>query len=232
MLPWYRWFALSPRRVLVIGCLVGMLIGVTVVTAWSRADRGYTVDILGSGDSISVLITHEHRKVLIVSGNDGAEFSNAFASVVARLNDDLEIVLLDPSASIDVTERASALDVDLLLRLPDESTAVDPTITGSLTVSFLPTAELHVTVVPGSGWYGTLTSGNATLVISNGSVPIEELPPSAVLIVLGDASSIDLDHFSTVIASSRSDTSSTHAVRPGESITISLDGNQIRLPKP
>ena len=230
MSTWFRRQAAFPRRVLVAGALVGMILALAVITVWSREERGFTIEVLGSGNSVSVLITHDHRKVLLVSGSDGAEFSNALASSVTPLDDDFDLVLLDQGASASVIERARSLDAQLIVTLPGGESGSADVLAGPMSVTFDDDAQLSIETTVDDGWFAVVSSGDARVLITNGSAEVGALPEAPVLIAIGNAENAPGEPYAAVIAASSSDILATHSVRPGESITITFDGDQIRLP--
>jgi len=97
----------------------GGLAGIGLPTWWRHDGKGTSVHILGCGKAVSVLMTHNQRRVLIASGNNGVMFANALGRALPPLAPKLDVLLLDPNANGDVQQRARALQAALFIELPD-----------------------------------------------------------------------------------------------------------------
>ena len=102
-----------------LGLGVGLLLASAVAWQWLDSGKGTRVSVLGSGKYVSVLITHEHRRILIASGSNAAAFSNSVSKALPPIGDAIDVLLIDPRASVDVVDRARSLQVKTVIWLPD-----------------------------------------------------------------------------------------------------------------
>jgi hypothetical protein len=154
-------------RWLTLGAVLGLLASGLLVGAWHRDARGLSVTVLGAGRQASVLITSHHRRILIAAGTNGASFSNALADALPPVDKQLDVLLIDPSASLDVRDRARALQARVVWTLPDadEPTVAD-TVERSFSIEFDDETSLRFIVRDDGAWLAILTSSAGPVVIA------------------------------------------------------------------
>lgn len=220
-----------PLRNLLLSALAGMVIGIGLTVWWVRADSGFAVHVLGSGTRVSVLISHDHRHVLIASGSSGPEFSDALDSALSTVNPGIDLLLIDPAASADVAERARALDADLVLMLPGDRQATVGTLDESISVPFSNSESLRV-VVFDETWYAIVETPSGPLLVA--SAPGGSPPPAAALLIALDRDATSMAGDYPAVVGPPGDWADSIpgaiTVRGSESIEITIDGDRIRVP--
>jgi hypothetical protein len=163
----------SRRTFLAIGggALTGSIFGIGLDVHWHRMGTGTSVCVLGAGKRVSVLITHEQRRILFASGSAGSLFSNAIGAALPAVGGEIDLLLLDPEASADVEDRARNLPHRELLLLPGLDDRVDQTtIRRSFVVSMGEDVSVRVDLDGGSPWAATVQSGTDRIdIIPSGS---------------------------------------------------------------
>ena len=78
---------------------LGVLISVFFISRWERGYADSAVTVLGSGDGLSTLVDIDATRILIVSGNDPAEFANALADARPGQTPRVDLVIVTPGAT-------------------------------------------------------------------------------------------------------------------------------------
>lgn len=167
---------------LVGAAATGGLAGTGLSAWWRRGGNGTSVGVLGSGKSVSVLITHHQRRVLFASGSSGVMFANALGLALPPLAPPLDVVLLDPGSNADVQARARALDAMTLLELPGTAHAPGyETIRRPALITFDDDVAVAIELV-GDAWHAVLRKNGERVVIVPESPPVGQIPPLVVSI--------------------------------------------------
>ena len=223
------------REVLIlVAAVLGGLIGGAIWSyTWYSSGQGTTVAVLGSGKGVSVLVTHDQRRVLIVSGQDGAEFSNAVTDSMPMIAKPIDVMIIDPDSSFEVQERALKLKHDTLYRLPDPAGSPTPdTILESFQIHFGSDIELLVGIDTSSAWTIDLRSPAGTLAIASikdGS----QVPRADLLVTLNaDGKLPDFNPAVFLIGPGGRDEPPANyvAIRPGNILKIKVSAEGFRLP--
>ena len=177
-----------------------------------RAD-GDRIEILGSGDGVSIRITTGRSELLIVTGTDRTAFGNVYDRITVGPGSRPDIVLLAGSGrSLNVP--TSALDL-----FPEaEVFAIHPLLAGSTghselaTVSPLPRNPIRITLderlvvlveslpIDGDGafaWRASITRGISRIVVISSLAHAKLftwIQPVSALVVAGDAGNPDGPH--------------------------------------
>lgn len=216
----------------VTGVLLGLLASGLLVVGWQRSSQELSVSILGAGREASVLITSDHRRILIVAGTNGAAFSNALAAALPPIDNELDLVLVDPSASADVRDRVRSLDANVTWSLPapEEPLAVDA-IERSFIVELSEQSQFRMIVISGGLWKAELVSSAGTVVISpSAQGVVERIPDAAVLVLVHEAAEIDADVPLIIGVPGFKATAEqqTRVVSPGSVVRVDLLDHEIR----
>ena len=215
------------------GLALGILVSSLFAWQWIEAGTGTTISVLGSGKYVSVLITHEQRRVLIVSGNNGPAFSNAIGKALPSIADSIDVMIFDPRTSADVTERALALSAKRTMQLPDQDNTNEVgTIQRSFVIDLGDDASVSFLLTPERLWTATVDTQAGRVLIA----PDAEGPISAAIGIVLDGSVLDPADGRTAILigppASGTATSVPHAtVSTGAVLSISVDDARFRLPR-
>jgi|SRR3954452_9921948 hypothetical protein len=158
----------------------GGVAGIGLPTWWRHGGKGTSVLILGCGKTVSVLMTHNQRRVLIASGNNGVMFANALGRALPPLAPKLDVLLLDPKANGDVQQRARALQAALFIELPDPGREPGyETIREAALIKF--DDDVSMAVDPGSStWIALLRKNGDRIAIVPDTASTAHLPPVLV----------------------------------------------------
>ena len=149
------------------GLVLGFLVSSLFSWRWMEAGSGTRVSVLGTGKYLSVLITHNQRRVLIVSGNDGQAFSNALSAALPPIAGSIDILLIDPRSSEDVTERARSHSAKRVMILPDKLNATDlRSVQQSFLIDMGDGVSISIQVLPQRKWTATVESEAGRILIS------------------------------------------------------------------
>ena len=221
------------RLWLCVGLVIGMLGGVTLAWRWTVADAGTRVAVLGAGKTVSVLITHDQRRVLVASGSNGMAFSNALGAALPPFSDSVDLVLVDPRSTVDVIDRASALDAKQTIVLPHPEREVTvETVRQSLQVDLGDDVLLSVRIEPAGTWSaGLRTSAGVISITPNGDTHVT----APVRITLDGTTDIDpgepLSIWIGPAANGLARTSHQAIVGTGSVLPITVDGSAFRIPR-
>jgi hypothetical protein len=218
---------------LCVGLVIGMLGGVTLAWRWTAAGTGARVAVLGAGKSVSVLITNDHRRVLIASGSNGTAFSNALGAALPPFVDNIDLVLIDSRASADLIDRVKALDAKRTMMLPDpERDETAETILRSFQVDLGEGVILSVRIEPAGKWSAELRTSAGILSISPGGV---DLAPALVRITLDGTTAVEPGGTPSIwigpAANGLVRTSHQATVGTGSVLPITMDGSAFRIPR-
>jgi hypothetical protein len=231
-MPTPAWIRDSRVATAAAAVLIGAIAGVFLVSWWARSEAGFTIEILGSGDRVSVLITHQHRHVLIASGNDGPEFTNALSQAFSPIGRDIELVLIDGEASADIVEKVRAIDSRQVLFLAPTDQIGVPTVEDSMTIPFADGDVLTITLGQDGGWTGTLTvAGENVITISPPAV--HDVDFVAPVLISIDGQIPPGAGFAAVVGPAGELNEGTAAIIPvaaGQSLKIDLTGSELRIP--
>lgn len=188
--------------------------------------------VLGAGRQASVLITANHRRILIAAGTNGSAFSNAIGEALPPIAGEFELVLLDPGASQDVQQRARALGAKLfwVLPAPDQPLTSD-TIERPFTIDLAADTRLDIRIDPEGAWNASLASSAGVVSIEPGSVRLPE-PLGPVSVAVFTHETDDVDVVVPLLIGVPGITSSTaqelRVVAPGSMIRLELEDGEIR----
>jgi hypothetical protein len=218
---------------LCVGLVIGMLGSVSLAWRWTATGAGTHVAVLGAGKSVSVLITNDHRRVLIASGNNGAAFANALGVALPPFVDSIDLVLVDTRASADLIDRVKALDAKRTMELPDpERGEATETILRSFQVDLGEDVILSVRVEASARWSAELRTSAGVLSISPSGV---DHAPAPVRITLDGTTVVDPGGTPSVwigpAANGLARTSRQATVGTGSVLPITMDGSAFRIPR-
>jgi hypothetical protein len=210
----------------VIGSVGGLLLGLS----WVRSESGTRIFVLGSGRQLSVLVVHDHRRVLIAGGTDGSAFSNALGQARSPLSGSIDVVLLDPSAGADVAERVRDLDASQFFLLPHpDSEPTSESVQRSLQIDLGNGHTIDVNLDRGA-WHARIRSPAGEVLVTPGNTVAGH--PSILISLDGAALSEAQSDAPIRIAPAErglETTGSTALVQPGDVMAIEIDGDQFRL---
>ena len=214
-----------------LGLVVGLLIAVPVSWRWVNAGMGTKIAVLGAGKQLSVLVTHDQRRVLIAAGSDGSAFSNALNAALPPVGDSIDVVLIDSRASPDVGERARGLSAKRVLSLPDPDRAAEPTtVQQSFVLDLSDSVLVSFRLEPDGTWSARVETGAGVIAITPGSPSSRN---SAVAISLDDSDPAGAEERTGVVIGPRSaDLQSgprIATVSAGSVLSIRVEGDQLRL---
>jgi hypothetical protein len=210
----------------VIGSVGALLLGLS----WVQSESGARILVLGSGRQLSVLVVHDHRRVLIAGGTDGNAFSNALGQARSPLSDSIDVVLLDPGAGADVAERVRDLDARQFFLLPHPD--FEPTsesVQRSLQIDLGSGHTIDVTFERGA-WYAHIRSPAGEVLVTPGNSLVGH--PSILISLDGSALAAGQSAAQISIAPAErglETTGSTALVQPGDVMAIEIDGDQFRI---
>jgi hypothetical protein len=216
-----------------LGLLIGLIISALFALRWVQSGNGTRVSVLGAGKYVSVLITHNQRRVLVASGSNGPAFSNAVGKALPPIIDSIDVVLIDPRASADVIERANSLSSKRVLHLPDPEFADDPqAIRASFVMDLADGVTISLRVSPARSWAAIIETGSGRIFVAPQA---EHTPNASISISLNGSFS---EGFGTaplleIGPTAAGATSATRraVVGPGNVLAIKADGHAFRLPK-
>jgi hypothetical protein len=216
----------------VIGAVLGLFASSLLVGSWHQSTAGLSVTVLGAGRQASVLITSNHRHILIAAGTNGTAFSNAVSNALTPVDSEFALVLIDPTASQDVQERVRSLDAQLVWILPARS---EPPTTGtvdrSFTVEFDEATQVRVRLGFNGGWHAELISAAGSVVITPDAAAIGNLPQPFAVAILTHEQDDSNEEFPLIIGVTGTVAPEGRALRvvaPGSTIRLDLDNGQIR----
>jgi hypothetical protein len=111
------------RRValeLLAGSGIGLAAGAGICWHWFRQGSGTSLNVLGCGDLLSVLITHQRRRILIAAGTSSAAFSQLLSPLLPLVGGRIDLLLIDPRSGAEVIGHAQKLDSREMIWLPSE----------------------------------------------------------------------------------------------------------------
>jgi hypothetical protein len=218
---------------LCVGLVIGMLGGVTLTWRWTAAGAGTRIAVLGSGKSVSVLVTHDQRRILIASGSSGSAFSNTLGSTLPPFADNIDLVLVDPRSSADLVDRLGSLDAKRMMLLPDpERDKTADTVLRSFQVDLGDDVVLVVRIEPAATWSAELQTSAGIISISpNG----ESRTAAPVRISLDGTAGVDPGGLPAIWIGPAANglVRSTHlaTVGAGSVLPITIDGSAFRIPR-
>jgi predicted regulator of Ras-like GTPase activity (Roadblock/LC7/MglB family) len=174
----HRWFYV------IAGGLAGLLIATLLSYTWHRDFSAGAVTLLGSGHGLSAVVSSGSMRVLIVSGDDPIAFANGFKDAHPPTMRRIDVVILTPSATPYLAERAVDLarpqrimaietreTADELPKIDDPVRDIDPGLT---------------TGGPASGWSIAVRSEAATILLVE-SAPFRVEAGVGLIAVMGDS---------------------------------------------
>ena len=227
-----RWSALLPQMGsfwLVVGLVVGTAGSGIITNRWLDTGAGTRIQVLGAGKQLSVLVSHNQRRVLITAGSDGSAFSNAIGSALPPLFDSIDVLLIDPTASANVVERARNLDVKQSLLLPDSNGPITAqTINQSFAIDL--GDDVLVIVSPqADSWTAQVKTRAGTIQVARGqnlagqgqlAINLDgALPPIA-----GETYPVEIQP-----AGKRPSGPALASVSPGDVLSIAVDTSALRI---
>lgn len=185
--PWWA-------RHIAIGVLFGLLISTGLVVRWERSYAASAVTVLGSGDGLSVLIEIDATRVLILSGDDTGEFTNALAAARPGQRPRIDLIIIAPGAdrlaerAIAITKPGRVLTLSRFGSTP--GAAGDPVSALSMVVL---KDRARIELDPGNrisgagpGWMVRIQTGDTDLLIAEHSPQIAPQGINAVVIAGSD----------------------------------------------
>jgi hypothetical protein len=181
--PWWA-------RHIAIGVLLGLLISTGLVVRWERNYAASAVTVLGSGDGLSVLIEIDATRVLLLSGDDTGEFTNALAAARPGQRPRIDLIVIAPGADR-LAERAIAITkpgrVLALSRFGSSPNALGERVSTVATVVLKDRARIELdpgnrVSGAGPGWSVRIQTGDTDLLIAEHSPRIA--PPGITAVVM------------------------------------------------
>lgn len=220
-----RWFGL--------GILLGLLVATLISARWIQSGSGVTISVLGAGKYVSVLVTHNQRRVLIASGSDGSAFSNAIGKALPPIAGSIDVLLIDPRASADVIERAQSLSAKLMLQLPAPDNGDDPrAVQRSFSMDLSGGVVISLRTAPSRSWTATILTPTGPIVVAPDSEtaqisPIRISLDGSLPEAADQRARVDIGPF----ASGQPGTGPHAVVRSGNVLSITVDETGFRFPK-
>lgn len=215
------------------GLVLGLLVSSLFSWRWIEAGFGTQVSVLGSGRYVSVLISHNLRRVLIVSGNDGPAFSNTLSATLPPIGSSIDVLLIDPRSSADVIERAHSLSAKRVMILPDEQNVHDPnSVQRSFVIDMGDGISISIRILPERTWAATVEHGAGRILITPRA---GQTSPASIHVSL-DGSVADSSDGQAAIeigptAKGLPLTTPRAVVGSGDILTITVDKSGLRLPR-
>jgi hypothetical protein len=219
-----RWFA--------VGAVLGLLTSGLLVGTWYRDARGLSVTVLGAGRQASVLVTSHHRRILIAAGTNGASFSNALADALPPMDKELDVVLVDPEASVDVRDRARALESRVIWTLPEAGDPADVnTVERSFSIEFDKATRFRLTIDSEGGWHAELIAAAGTIFITPDAQSVTDHLGSAVAVLTHAHEFVEFSGPLLVALPgvSTEPDQQLRVAQPGSAVRLDLSDDQIRV---
>jgi predicted regulator of Ras-like GTPase activity (Roadblock/LC7/MglB family) len=190
----HRWFHVMA------GGLAGLLIATLLSYTWHRDFSAGAVTLLGSGHGLSAVVSSGSMRVLIVSGDDPIAFANGFKDAHPPTMRRIDVVILTPSATPYLAERAVNLArPQRIMAIETRETAEDapefddPVRDISAPRSIELGTNLMIDIDPGlttgapaSGWSIAVRSEAATILLVE-SAPFRVEAGVGLIAVMGDS---------------------------------------------
>jgi hypothetical protein len=216
------------------GLVFGLLVSIFFVWRWVDTGAGTHISVLGSGKYVSVLVSHEQRRVLIASGSNGSAFATALSKALPPISETIDVLLVDTRASAEVIDRAQSLPVKTVLRLPDPDNTSDAgTVQRSFQMNLGDGVSISLRMTPARSWTAVIETPAGQIVIAPGDEPMAR---SAIRISL-DGSLADSPispHTSVDIgpaANGQSQSTNRAIVGAGGVLAISVDQSTFHFPR-
>jgi hypothetical protein len=226
---WSTLFAQIGSLWLLGGLLAGVVGSGLVTDRWLEAGAGTRVQALGAGKQLSVLVSHNQRRVLIASGSDGSAFSNAIGAALPPMFDSIDVLLIDPTASMDVIERARGLDVKRWFVLPQsDGTMTARTVNQSFAID-LGDSVLVIVSLHENSWAVQVSTSGGTILVAGG----QNLAGHGQAAINLDGSEPQIGEATYPIvfqpAGKRPPGPALASISPGDVLSIAFDGDSLRL---
>lgn len=185
-----RWW----MRHIAVGVLIGLIISTGLVWRWERGYAASGVTVLGSGDGLSVLIEIDATRVLILSGDDSGEFTNALAAARPGQRPRIDVIVIAPGSER-LAERAITITrperVLALTGFGNTTASAGEPVSSPGTIVLKDHARIELD--PGNrvsgrgpGWAIRVQTGTADLLIAEHSPRIAPAGIDAVIIAGSD----------------------------------------------
>jgi len=217
------------RLSLCAGLVVGLILALVLAWRWTEAGAGTRIQVLGAGKHASVLVTHDQRRVLIASGSNGSAFSNAISNALPSIGKEIDVLLIDPRSSADVTDRARSLDAKRVIVLPntDAENGIE-TAQRSFMIELTPSVALAVRIEPDNTWTAEVATSAGIVAITPGKSP-STAPVWISLDGAFGASESDRQVRIGPATNGLVRTQTVAAVTAGSVLSIRIDGSAFRI---
>jgi len=213
------------------GLVFGLLLALAFAWRWTDAGSGTRIQVLGSGKYVSVLITHEQRRVLFAAGSNGSAFSNAISAALPPIGDEIDVLLIDPRSSADVIDRARSLGAKQTRVMPDPATDDGAEIARrSFVIDLGGDVAIAVRIEPNRSWTAVVTTSAGLVSITPGASSTFE----PVWISLnGKVTEVSSDQQIRIgpTANGLTRSATVAAVSAGSVLTIRVDESAFRIPQ-
>jgi hypothetical protein len=224
-------------RHLSLSLVAGIVVSALFVVYWERGYADSAVTVLGSGDGLSALIDVDATRILVVSGNDPGEFSNALAGARPGQTPRIDLIVVAPGADA-IAARAIAIAhpkrVLVIDAFSDEPSTVDwpaQTTVVSTASTIVIKDRARVEIDPGhsidramAGWSVRIHAGDGDVLISQ-RAPLAYPVDIDAFVIAGPDPGVVLPSKATRIASSAIDLGNTGnviGIDPGETLRIEV----------
>ena len=213
------------------GLILGLLLALVFAWRWTDAGSGTRIQVLGSGKFVSVLVTHEQRRVLFAAGTNGSAFSNAISAALPPVGDEIDVLLIDPRSSADVIDRARSLKAKQTRVMPNPGTETRAeTAQRSFVVDFGEGVTVSVRVEPNRSWTAAVVTPAGRLSITPG---ISSTSAPVWISLDGTVAETGGDHQIRIgpTANGLARSATVATVAAGSVLTIRVDESAFRIPR-
>ncbi len=233
-----------------VAALAGLIISSTVSLAWQRSFSEPAITLLGSGHGLSALMSTGSARMLIVGGDDPIAFANALTHARPPTMRRIDVMILTPSASPHVAERAielaaperiMAIDAsDPIEESPDDMVIDEPVRRVSAPRTIDLGGELLLDIDPGLiagkpsiGWRIRAQTGSIAVLLAE-SVPFRPGTEVGLVAIMGDTVPDTARSLTTPVAMA-ADVENVASgayglVEPGESQRIPIKPTSVIVP--
>lgn len=201
------------------GGVAGLVLGAGAILRWRSPGRGTHVDVFGIGDWLSVLITHNQRRMLVAGGDNGDALTDVVRARLPQIGTGIDLVLVDGRSSGEFVAAAFAFGARETLFLADGTRSGDSETLQQR--SLLDVGDgFALALDPGvnGDWRVTLRMSGDRIVIVPADLPEGDRDQVGITLT---GSSADRGSWASVLAPNATPTTG--------GMTVIGDGNAIRL---